>query len=148
MIRRALQSEILKQLEHYPVVTLTGLRQVGKTTLAMEIAEVMGEASVYLDLELPEDRAKLTDISFFLRQFASELIILDEIQVMPEIFPVMRALIDQDRRPGRFLVLGSSSPSLVRGAADSLAGRVAYAHLRPLGVGEVGVLHVQPPEPG
>jgi predicted AAA+ superfamily ATPase len=114
-----------------------GMRQAGKTTMARQLANDIGSTAVYLDLESPKDREKLRDPEYFLEQFADHLVILDEIQVMPELFGILRSLVDRDRRPGRFLLLGSSAPGLVSGVADSLAGRVAYAQLYPIDMDEV-----------
>ncbi len=137
MIQRKLIEDVLLLLQEYPVVTLVGMRQVGKTTMARHLADELGGDPVYLDLESPKDRKKLKEPEYFLEQFADRLIILDEIQVMPELFGILRSLVDRDRRPGRFLLLGSSAPGLVSGVADSLAGRVAYAQLYPIDMKEV-----------
>jgi uncharacterized protein len=137
VIQRKLIEEVLLLLLEYPVVTLSGMRQVGKTTMARQLADELGGASVYLDLESPKDRKKLKDPEYFLEQFKYHLIILDEIQVMPQLFGILRSLVDRDRRPGRFLLLGSSAPGLLSGVADSLAGRVAYAQLYPIDMNEV-----------
>lgn len=137
MILRNLSSDVRALLGDYPAVALLGMRQIGKTTLAKDIANGY-QGSLYLDLELPDDRLKLDNPSFFLGQFSDRLVVIDEVQVMPELFGILRALIDRDRRPGRFLLLGSSSPSLMRGASDSLAGRIAFTHLHPIDINEVG----------
>jgi uncharacterized protein len=142
-----------RQLQHYvddrliqsPAVVLLGPRQVGKTTLAHSVAE--GRPSVYLDLESPADREKLADGTTYLNAHQDELVILDEVQRMPELFGMLRGLIDQGRRrgkkAGRFLLLGSASVDLLR-QSESLAGRVAYLELGPLNVGEVDAsLHPQ-----
>jgi len=137
VIQRKLVQEVLLLLAEYPVVSLLGLRQVGKTTMALQLAEEVGRKSIYLDLESPKDQKKLGEPEYFLEQFADHLIILDEIQVIPDLFGIIRSLVDRDRRSGRFLLLGSSSPGLVSGVVDSLAGRVAYSHLFPIDVNEV-----------
>lgn len=117
-------------------VAITGPRQVGKTTVAYSIGESV--ASVYLDLEAPEDRSKLADPVLFLNSNEDRLVILDEIQRMPELFPVLRGLIDRGRRRGkrtsRFLVLGSASMELLKQSSESLAGRIAYVEMGPLTV--------------
>ena len=135
MIIREQVAELLEIIGEYPAVGILGPRQVGKTTLAKHIAA--SRKSIYLDLELPDDRAKLVNPSLFFNSYSDHLIILDEIQIQQELFAILRALIDQDRCPGRFLLLGSASPALMRHAAESLAGRIAYIDLHPLTYPEV-----------
>ena len=122
-----------------PAVALLGPRQVGKTTLAHAIAE--GRKSVYLDLESQVDREKLTDAAFYLSGHEDDLVVLDEVQRMPELFAALRGLIDQGRRQGRksgrFLLLGSASADLLQ-QSETLAGRIAYIELSPFDVLEVG----------
>lgn len=137
MLARKLENIIWEALDRFPVVGLIGARQVGKTTLARALTDRLPGKSLYLDLERPSDLAKLADPEFFLEQHAGELVVLDEIQRRPEIFPVLRALVDADRRNGRFLVLGSASPDLLRQSSESLAGRIIYHELPPLRIGEV-----------
>jgi len=136
MIERRLQSAVLDSLAKFPVVGLIGARQVGKTTLAHSIAARFPGA-IYLDLERPTDAAKLTEAELYLQQHARALVILDEVQRQPGLFPVIRALVDAERRPGRFLVLGSASPDLLRQSSESLAGRIIYHELPLLSLGEV-----------
>lgn len=135
MVRRRLESVVEERLRHLPAVALLGPRQVGKTTLAHAIAE--GRRSVYLDLESPLDREKLADPVFYLSGHENDLVILDEVQRMPELFATLRGLIDQGRRRGkrseRFLILGSASMDLLR-QSETLAGRIAYIELGPLDV--------------
>ena len=116
----------LLSLGQFPAVGIIGSRQVGKTTLAMMIAERQAGKAVYLDLERPSDLAKLGDAELYLRSVADSLVIVDEVQRRPELFPVIRSLIDEQRRPGRFLILGSASPALLRQSSESLAGRIVY----------------------
>ena len=136
MIERRLQSTVLDSLAKFPVVGLIGARQVGKTTLAHSIAARF-PGTIYLDLERPTDAAKLTEAELYLQQHARALVILDEVQRQPGLFPVIRALVDAERRPGRFLVLGSASPDLLRQSSESLAGRIIYHELPLLSLGEV-----------
>jgi predicted AAA+ superfamily ATPase len=121
-------------------VALLGARQVGKTTLAETISK--GMDSVYLDLEAPEDLLKLSDPAAFLRNHSDRLVILDEIQRAPDLFPVLRGLIDNNRERGRkngqFLFLGSASMDLMRQTSESLAGRISYIHMGGLNVIETG----------
>jgi len=124
-------------MQRFPAVGLIGARQVGKTTLAKMIAERWPKETLYIDLERPSDYAALSEPERFLSRHSQELIIIDEIQLRSELFPVLRSLIDMDRRPGRFLLLGSSSPDLVRQSGESLAGRIAYHQLSPFLLSEL-----------
>jgi hypothetical protein len=135
MIRRSLEPVLLASLRRFPIVGLVGARQVGKTTLARAVAHKMGTA-VYLDLERPSDRARLADPELYLEPLADHLVVIDEIQRSPALFPVLRSLVDAKRRNGRFLVLGSASPDLSRQASESLAGRIVYHELAPLSIDE------------
>jgi predicted AAA+ superfamily ATPase len=137
MIRRRLEPLLLASLRRFPIVGLVGARQVGKTTLARAVARRVGRA-VYLDLERPSDCARLADPELYLEPLADRLVIIDEIQRLPALFPVLRSLVDAKRRNGRFLVLGSASPDLSRQASESLAGRIAYHELAPLSLDEAG----------
>jgi len=123
-------------LDEFPVVALIGPRQCGKSTLARKM--IKDRPSVYLDLELPSDLNKLTDAEGFMRANQGRLICLDEIQRCPELFPLLRALCDQTRSPGQYLVLGSSSPELLQQSSETLAGRIAYVNLTPFTRFEVG----------
>lgn len=118
-------------------MTIIGPRQVGKTTLA-RIIQKEYKFSTYLDLEFQKDYLKLEDAETYLRQFENHLVIIDEIQRKKDLFPVLRALIDLNRRPGRFLILGSASPDLLRNSSESLAGRIAYHELTPFLLPELG----------
>jgi hypothetical protein len=138
MIKRQLKTVVEQSLKHFPAVGLIGSRQVGKTTLAKEIANKYRKKTIYLDLELPSDLNKLQDPELYLKQYENSLVIIDEIQKMPELFPLLRALIDQKRTAGRFLILGSASPALIKHSSESLAGRIIYHHLTPFLVGEIG----------
>lgn len=135
MFTRVAEKRILDSLADYPVVGLLGPRQSGKTTLARQIAAQMPN-SVYFDLENPDDQARLAEPTLALRALGNRLCILDEIQRLPEFFPVLRALVDENRIPGRFLVLGSASPDLLRQSSESLAGRIHYHELHPLSCAE------------
>lgn len=135
MLKRDLEPLLLSSLRRFPVVALVGPRQVGKTTLARTVARKLGRV-VYLDLERPSDAAKLTDPELYLEPLAGRLVILDEIQRRPDLFPVLRSLVDAKRANGRFLILGSASPALSRQASESLAGRIVYHELAPFTIGE------------
>lgn len=141
MIQRLVQPKVAHLLEQFPAVALLGPRQVGKTTLALSLAETLGENALYLDLELPSDRAKLSDPELYLNQHEDRLVILDEIHRVPGIFETLRSLIDRRRRKGNrsrhFLLLGSASIDLLHQSAETLAGRIAYEELTPFSVAEV-----------
>lgn len=126
-------------MQHTPAVALLGPRQVGKTTLAQTLAG--NRSALYLDLENPEDLLKLSDPYTFLSIHSDELVIVDEIQRSPDLFMVLRGLIDKNRRAGRkgdqFLLLGSASIDLLRQSSESLAGRISYIELSGLNVLEV-----------
>lgn len=128
----------------FPAVALLGPRQAGKTTLAHALADELAEKAVYLDLELPSDRAKLSDVELYLSAHENQLVILDEIHRVPGIFQTLRGVIDRRRRKGirtrQFLLLGSASMDLLKQSAESLAGRIAYLELAPFRVAEVEVL--------
>ena len=136
MIPRRKTDLILARLDQFPAVALLGPRQVGKTTLAEQIAE--RRPSVYLDLEDPADREKLADAALYLSGHEDKLVILDEVQRAPELLQTLRGLIDKARRrnvgTGRFLLLGSASIDLLRQSGESLAGRIAYVELEPFNV--------------
>jgi len=136
MIPRIAEKKILDLLNGFPCVAIIGPRQVGKTTIAKQIQKIYG-SSVYLDLELTNDFIKLDDPEIYLKNFEDQLIIIDEVQRKADLFPVLRALIDQKRKPGRFLLLGSAAPDLLRNSSESLAGRIAYYELTPFLVTEV-----------
>jgi len=138
MIKRGLQKKIINSLNNFPVVGILGSRQVGKTTLALEIRSHYPNTSIYLDLELPSDLSKIAEPELYLNQHRDSLVIIDEIQRMPSLFPVLRALVDQDRKPGRFLILGSASPEMIKKSSESLAGRIIYHELPPFHISEVG----------
>lgn len=138
LIRRVLQGDIERSLKKFPVAGLIGPRQSGKTTLAKVLLKGIRRKAVYLDLELPSDVSKLQAPELYLGQFADALVIIDEVQRMPSLFPLIRALVDRKRSAGRFLLLGSASPDLIKQASESLAGRIRYHELAPLSLAEVG----------
>lgn len=140
MLERWITDKLQKNIAQVPAVALLGPRQVGKTTLAKAVAK--GMDSLYLDLESPEDLLKLSDPSSFLSMHSDKLIILDEIQRAPDLFMVLRGLIDKNREQGRksgqFLLLGSASMDLLRQSSESLAGRISYIEMGGLNVLEIG----------
>ncbi len=137
MIKRKIQKEVKESLKTFPVVGILGPRQVGKTTLAKEIQKKF-TSSLYIDLELPSDYNKLSEPELFLSEQKNKLIIIDEIQQKPELFSVIRALVDKDRKKGQFLILGSSSPNLLKKSSESLAGRIVFQYLSTFLIKEIG----------
>lgn len=139
MIDRQLAGVLKKRVFQTPVVALLGSRQVGKTTLARDLE--IGKPIHYLDLERPSDIAKMADPELYLGNFADHLVILDEIQRLPDLFPVLRSLVDERRRAGeasaQFLLLGAASPELLRQSSETLAGRISYLELYPLHLSEL-----------
>ncbi|MFN0175092.1 MAG: ATP-binding protein [Saprospiraceae bacterium] len=137
MISRNLESILLFHLAHFPATALLGPRQVGKTTLVKNIQPKLAKPSVYLDLENPVDRNKISERGLFLESNAEKTVILDEVQRLPDIFPELRGLIDRQREPGRLLLLGSASYDLLQNTAQSLAGRIGYLELTPFLLSEL-----------
>jgi predicted AAA+ superfamily ATPase len=138
MIRRRIEKEVFEALKQFPAVGLIGPRQSGKTTLAKMISDSIDKPVIYLDLENPQDFEKLNNAPLYIEHFKDHLVIFDEAQRKPELFPILRSMIDEDRKPGRFMILGSASPSLKRQSSESLAGRIAYFELSPFSLDEVG----------
>lgn len=135
-IIRQINTLFQEYLDLFPVTGIVGPRQVGKTTLTKEMAN--NQEFLYLDMERQADRAKLSqDAAYFLAQFKNQCVIIDEIQFMPELFNELRGIVDNDRRPGRFIILGSASPDLIRGSSETLAGRIGYLELSPFNLNEV-----------
>lgn len=141
MIARLISHQVQEYLREFPAVALLGPRQVGKTTLALQLREHITKPTHYLDLELAADRNKLTEPEIYFDRYQGQLVILDEIQRVPELFPLLRGLIDQRKRQGEkaghYLLLGSASPDLLRQSSESLAGRIAYLELLPFSPLEV-----------
>ena len=135
------EQAVASALEAFPVVALLGPRQVGKTTLALEVTAKLGGGTVYLDLERDSDRAKLEEAELYLESHRDELVVVDEVQRRAEIFPLLRSLVDErirkGKKAGHFLVLGSASRELLRQSSESLAGRIAYLELTPFAVAEL-----------
>jgi hypothetical protein len=135
-IARRLRPLVDTLLRDTPAVVLLGPRQVGKTTLARAIAEERASNAVYIDLERPTDRRRLTDADAYLRAQRGKLVVIDEVHRAPELFATLRGIIDERRRggerAGHFLLLGSAALDLMQQASESLAGRVAYTELQPI----------------
>jgi predicted AAA+ superfamily ATPase len=130
LIGRHLAGTVKRRLQNNPAVAILGPRQCGKTTLAGQIVKKFSQ-SVYLDLENPADLAKLSDPLAFFSLHNEDLVCLDEIQRAPELFSILRGIIDKRARNAQFLILGSAGRDLIRQSPESLAGRIAYLDLTP-----------------
>lgn len=141
MITRSLTNNIASLLNEFPAVAILGPRQVGKTTMAKEIAQDISPTPLYLDLERPSDLVKLSDPELYFQTHSNQLIIVDEIQRMPKLFQLLRSIIDERRQKGQkvkqFLLLGSASKELLKHSSESLAGRIIYTQLSGFNVQEI-----------
>jgi hypothetical protein len=124
-------NKIIKQFEIHPICAILGPRQAGKTTLAKMFVEDLKNNYVFLDLENPIDLAKLENPMLTLSSYENKLIIIDEIQRMPKIFPILRVLADDIKKNQKFLILGSASKDLINKSSETLAGRIGYVELTP-----------------
>jgi predicted AAA+ superfamily ATPase len=139
MIERRQEIDALHGLlKRHPVVGIIGARQVGKTTLARFFVKEAHQKSSYFDLESPEDIARLADPMLVLKDLTG-LVVIDEVQRLPDLFQVVRVLVDRPRSPLRFLVLGSASPNLLRQSSETLAGRIVYHQLNGFAFDEIGI---------
>ena len=129
-IQRYLEPGITKSLQNFHITAVTGPRQCGKSTLVKHLLNAYPDY-IYLDLERPSDLQKLEDAEWFLSSQKDKLICIDEIQRRPELFPLIRSLVDEWNRPGCFLILGSASRDLLKQSSESLAGRITYKRLTP-----------------
>lgn len=143
MIQRQILPQVQQALSFFPVVGIVGPRQVGKTTLAKILEQSLGKPTLFLDLERDSDRQKLAEPEIFLRQYMDYCVIIDEIQNLPTLLPLLRWLIDQDRKPARFILTGSASPDIIRGNTETLAGRIAYFELTPFSLLEIDKIKTQ-----
>lgn len=138
MIEREAQIIVTEQLHRSPAVAILGPRQVGKTTLAKQVAASWDYESLYIDLERPSDVARLRDAELFLQEQTHKLIIIDEIQRKPDLFQLLRSVIDERKangeKCGQFLLLGSAAIELVQGVSETLAGRITFFDLGPLNI--------------
>ncbi len=131
MVERTLSITLAKFLRNFPAIALLGPRQVGKTTLAKTFLLSQKKETIYIDLEHPEDKLRMRNLNEFFIENQDKCVIIDEVQRMPELFPVLRAYIDTHRKSGRFFLLGSASPELIRHSSETLAGRICYLELAP-----------------
>lgn len=136
MIQRVLSDKIHRWLTQFPAIGLLGPRQCGKSTLAKHLLEAWPR-SIYLDLERPADLNRLRDPEAFFAVHTEGLVCLDEIQRQPNLFPLLRGVLDERGRNGQLLVLGSASPAMLRQSSETLAGRIGYLELTPFLLAEV-----------
>lgn len=136
MIKRIKEKEIIANMKQFPVVAIIGPRQCGKTTMAKLLYQTK-KKNLYFDLESPSDKNKFRNPEYFLESLEADTIIIDEIQRLPELFELLRSLVDKNKKKGKYLVLGSSSPHLIKGVSESLAGRIAYTSVATLNITEV-----------
>ncbi len=136
-IKRSIEERFLMLLSHFPAVAILGPRQAGKTTFVKKIRNQITNESMYLDLENPADSGALDHPVEFLNSVANKTVIIDEIQRKPELFPVLRSIIDNDRRNSRFILLGSASQQLLFLSNETLAGRIIYLELTPFNYNEI-----------
>ncbi|MEO9871731.1 ATP-binding protein [Ekhidna sp.] len=137
MISRNKKASILRSLQNFVSVGIIGPRQCGKTSLVKSLTKENDKTTIYLDLESERDLSVLSSPELYFDEHLEECIILDEIQVKPSLFPILRSSIDKHRVPGRFMLLGSSSPHLLRNSNESLAGRIVYHELAPFNITEI-----------
>jgi hypothetical protein len=138
MIDRALSTTMIRALRIFPALAILGARQVGKTTLARQLSGKIKTKTHYVDLERPSTLAAIMrEPEEYFAAYENYCVIIDEIQRMPSLFPLLRSLIDEKRKPARFILTGSASPDLLKGAAESLAGRIMYCQLNPIGLHEL-----------
>ena len=137
IIREKALNSLSGLLERHRIVGLIGARQVGKTTLARDYVSTQSSPVHFFDLENPEDEARLSDPMLALKNLEG-LVVIDEVQRIPNIFPVLRVLADRKPNPAKFLILGSASPALLKQSSESLAGRIFYNELGGFSLDEIG----------
>jgi hypothetical protein len=137
MIPRLVTNELIEILDYFPVLGITGPRQVGKTTLSRELSGKIKKEVIYLDMENPNDLSRLSEPALYFEKNEDACIIIDEVQRLPGLFPILRSLIDKKRIPARFILTGSASPEIIRDSSESLAGRIAYKELTPFNYLEI-----------
>jgi uncharacterized protein len=136
LIKRSIEDFVLQNLRVFPAVALLGPRQCGKSTLAKMLSEKI-PSFLYLDLQNPVDLNKLNDPVLFFEANSEATFCIDEIQLLPELFSVLRSIIDQNRQNGRFILLGSASRELIKQTSESLAGRIGLVEIHPFSLDEV-----------
>ena len=144
MIQREITEDLSFRVNHFPATAILGPRQVGKTTLVKTLQSTLPKESIYFDLELPSDLVKFSsDAEIFLKSLDNQTVILDEIHRLPDIFILLRGLIDQNRQAGRFILLGSASPDLLKNTSESLAGRISYIEMHPFHYREIASISME-----
>lgn len=136
LLKRKIEEFVIQNLNVFPAVALLGSRQCGKSTLAKMVAGQLS-SFLYLDLQDPADLSKLSDPVLFFEANSETTICIDEIQLVPELFSVLRSIIDKNRRNGRVILLGSASRELIRQTSESLAGRIGLIELTPFLINEI-----------
>ncbi|MDP2386337.1 MAG: ATP-binding protein [Bacteroidota bacterium] len=132
--RQAILKKLTILSKEFPVITLLGPRQVGKTTLVQQFTAKKRKDVVHLDMERLADRNRLADPEIFFEANRNKIVVIDEVQLMPHLFSVLRPEVDALRKNGRFILTGSASPELVKGVSESLAGRIAYIDVPPISI--------------
>ena len=138
-IERKAEETVLQYLKIFPVVAILGPRQCGKSTLIKTLAKSWS-ASLYLDLQSDDDLAKLNQPAYFFQSNVDKIVCLDEIQLVPELFSVLRSVVDKNRQNGKFILLGSASRDLIQQTSESLAGRIGMIYLSPFALNELDKL--------
>jgi uncharacterized protein len=137
VIKRLKEKEIVAYMKQFPVVAIIGPRQSGKTTVARQLYYTKNSKNLYFDLESPADKIKFKDPEYFLESLNAPTIIIDEVQRLPELYEMLRSLVDKNKKKGRYLLLGSASPALIQGVSETLAGRIAYTEIDPFNLSEI-----------
>ncbi len=137
MIDRIIENKLLKTINNFPVTGIIGPRQIGKTTLVKQLNKRIDKETIYIDLENPRDKIRLSDPNLFFEANMDKCVILDEIQLMPELFSILRPMVDINRVSSRYIILGSASPVLIRESSQTLAGRIAYIELNGFNLTEI-----------
>ncbi|MCF6365356.1 MAG: ATP-binding protein [Bacteroidales bacterium] len=136
-IKRSIEDEVKNYCKIFPVIAILGPRQCGKTTFVKYYAAKNIDSYVYLDLEKITDYNKLENAQFYFEQNKNKCIIIDEIQRKPELFPLIRSIVDENKKNCKFIILGSASPELIKQSSETLAGRIGYIKLDPFSFGEI-----------
>lgn len=137
MIDRLKKKQVISLTKQFPVIAIIGPRQSGKTTLSKLVYLKNKKDAYYFDLESPVDRARFNNPEYFLSSLDDRPVIIDEVQRLPELFALLRSLVDKKKKPGRFILLGSASPHLIKGVSETLAGRIAYVEVDPFNLLEI-----------
>ena len=137
MITRLKQKQVLNFSKQFPVIAIIGPRQSGKTTLSKLLYLKNNKNAYYFDLESPVDRAHFNRPEYFLSSLTDKPIIIDEVQRLPDLFALLRSLVDKKKQKGKYILLGSATPHLIKGVSETLAGRIAYVEVDPFNLTEV-----------